>query len=257
MHTACRYGHAGATRILLSAKCDALRVNLNGDSPLHIACAMGRRKLTRILFEVGGTSSLKLKNAQGETARDIALRKKLTEIVDFLNSPPPKSSSAVVAHELDEKLLKGDRDRSSSSSRYNKKKGNDSGGDKDKLKKKTKIVANVPESDGVNPKNWSPYGCHYFPDPRTFPSPKLETLPKEPLSSGEQYFLDLAGNIRKGPVGVGNTCYCGPFFRHIEQRISQNKKSFKKYVQKATVKLDSKVQALALQTDDKIEQIAR
>ncbi len=50
----------------------------------------------------------------------------------------------------------------------------------------------------MNPKNWSPYGCHYFPDPRSFPSPKLETLPKEPLGTGEQYFLDLAGNIRKG-----------------------------------------------------------
>lgn len=60
-----------------------------------------------------------------------------------------------------------------------------------------------------------------------------------------------------GPVGVGNTCYCGPFFRHIEERISRNKKSIKKYVHKATEKLDSKVQALALKTDGQIERITK
>lgn len=58
-------------------------------------------------------------------------------------------------------------------------------------------------------------------------------------------------------MGVGNTCYCGPFFRHIEERISRNKKSIKKYVHKATEKLDSKVQALALKTDDQIERITK
>lgn len=203
---------------------------------------MGRRKLTRILLEAGGPIGLTLRNAQNETPHEIAIRKNLKEITDILNTPLPIDES-----------LKRDRERSSSSSRHHKKEHND----KQKTKKKVNDSGNVPETKDANPKNWSPYGCHYFPDPRTFPSPKLETLPKEPLSNGEQYYLDLAGNIRKGPIGVGNTCYCGPFFRHIEQRISQNRKSFKKYVHKATEKLDSKVQALALQTDDKIEQIAR
>lgn len=46
-------------------------------------------------------------------------------------------------------------------------------------------------------KNWSPYGCHYYPDPKAFPAPKLDSLPPEPLRKGEQYFLDLAGNICK------------------------------------------------------------
>lgn len=46
-------------------------------------------------------------------------------------------------------------------------------------------------------KNWSPYGCHYYPDSKAFPSPNLDSLPNEPLLKGEQYFLDLAGNIRK------------------------------------------------------------
>lgn len=44
---------------------------------------------------------------------------------------------------------------------------------------------------------WSPYGCHYYPDCTEFPEPKLDSLPSEPLKKGEQYYVDLAGNIRK------------------------------------------------------------
>jgi len=50
---------------------------------------------------------------------------------------------------------------------------------------------------GKNSKQWSPYGCHYYPETSTFPQPNLDSLPKEPLKRGEQYFLDLAGNICK------------------------------------------------------------
>lgn len=204
--------------------------------------------------------SLIVKNAQGETARDIAHRKNLIEIIDILNATKIQAEQQTpFAIDTVDKATRRARDFSKKDVHQKKDSGGGGGGDggddKTKTKRKSKHLASVPEAQP--PKNWSPYGCHYFPDPRTFPSPKLETLPKEPLGTGEQYYLDLAGNIRKGPVGVGNTCYCGPFFRHIEQRISQNKKSFKKYVQKATGRLDSKVQALALQTEDKIEQIAR
>ena len=45
--------------------------------------------------------------------------------------------------------------------------------------------------------NWSPYGCHYYPDPTEFPEPNPSSLPDDPLGKGEQYFLDLAGNIKK------------------------------------------------------------
>ncbi len=58
--------------------------------------------------------------------------------------------------------------------------------------------------------HWSPYGCHYYPDPGEFPDPDPSTLPEEPLRPGEQYYLDLSGKIRKGPVGSGYTCYCAP-----------------------------------------------
>ncbi|KXJ75134.1 hypothetical protein RP20_CCG012289 [Aedes albopictus] len=246
LHTACRYGHAGAIRILLSAKCDFERINLNGDTALHIACAMGRRKLTRILLEAGCKQDTK--NAQDETPRDIAIRKNLIEILNILNTPVQISSRHA-------------RERSSSSSHRkvrDGKSGERSRSKEDrKSRDKSRGRSGYDQRYDVDPQHWSPYGCHYFPDPRNFPSPKLETLPKEPLATGEQYFLDLAGNIRKGPVGVGNTCYCAPFFKHLEQRMNQNRKSIRKYVHRATEKLDSRMTALAMKTDDQIEELTK
>ncbi|BFG04103.1 uncharacterized protein DMAD_03146 [Drosophila madeirensis] len=219
LHTACRYGHAGVTRILLSALCDPNKTNLNGDTALHITCAMGRRKLTRILLEAD--ARLGIKNAQGDCPMHIAIRKNYREIIEILNTPKKIRNRK----EKPKEGSKSDKDR-----------------DRDVVDK------------GIN---WSPYGCHYFPDPRAFPSPKLETLPKEPLKPGEQYFLDLAGHIHKGPVSVGNTCYCGPFFRHIENKLNCNRKSLKKYVNKTKERLGHKVQALAIKTNDQIEQLTR
>ncbi|KAH8299485.1 hypothetical protein KR044_001792, partial [Drosophila immigrans] len=221
LHTACRYGHAGVTRILLSALCDPNKTNLNGDTALHITCAMGRRKLTRILLEAD--ARLSVKNAQGDTPQSIAMRKNYREILEILNTPKRIRNRKEKPKETDKAAPAQEKDR-----------------------------------DCVDKAiNWSPYGCHYFPDPRSFPSPKLETLPKEPLKQGEQYFLDLAGHIHKGPVSVGNTCYCGPFFRHIENKLNCNRKSLKKYVHKTKERLGHKVQALAIKTNDQIEQLTR
>ncbi|XP_063708880.1 ankyrin repeat domain-containing protein 12 [Culicoides brevitarsis] len=240
LHTACRYGHAGAVRILLSAKCDPQRVNLNGDTPLHIACAMGRRKLTRILLEGGCDKSII--NAQGESARDIAVRKKLKELVSIIDKTSINLSPENKNHS---------RDRSSSSSRNIK--SSTKNGTKDKSKRKSHDQVDHHGKKLPDPRHWSPYGCHYSPDPKCFPSPKLETLPKDPLNKGEQYYLDLAGNIRKGPVGVGTSCYCAPFFRHLEHRLSKNKNNLKKYVKK----VDNKIDALAIKTDDQIGELTK
>lgn len=202
---------------------------------------MGRRKLTKILLESG--SLIDERNAQEETVHDIAVRKNLTEILYILDTPLEK--------------IRRDRERSFSSSKMDRKDGESKGKTDGPVKSPRDKSNEKKKSDKIDVSNWSPYGCHYFPDPRDFPSMKLETLPDEPLSKGEQYYLDLAGNIKKGPVGIGNTCYCAPFFRHLEDRISKNKKSIRKYVDRATEKLDNKVAALALKTDDQIEVLTR
>ena len=57
-----------------------------------------------------------------------------------------------------------------------------------------------------------------------FPLPRMNTLPDDPLRAGEQYFFDLAGNIKKGPVTKPGACYCGPAFEKFEKKL-QNKKT--------------------------------
>ncbi|CAD7012377.1 unnamed protein product [Ceratitis capitata] len=224
LHTACRYGHAGAARILISAFCDVNKKNLNGDTPLHITSAMGRHKLSRILLEA--ECEINIRNSQSETPRDIAIRKGFGKILDILDNP----------HRIRNKKSKPGTCE----------------------EEKTKAPAGPCTSKAhSNEVSWSPYGCHYFPDMRAFPSPKLETLPKEPLKRGEQYYLDLAGHIRKGPIGIGNICYCGPFFKHIEDKINSNKRHLRKYVHNAKEHLDDKVQALAARTNHQIEKLTR
>lgn len=106
-------------------------------------------------------------------------------------------------------------------------------------------------------RQWSPYGCHYYPDPEAFPQPRLDSLPADPLGRGEQYYLDLAGNIRKGPVGVGYTCYCAPFFRHMEAKLERDKAELKAHIDQAHEKLDLKVANLERRTRGQISELTR
>ncbi|KAI5634912.1 ankyrin repeats (3 copies) domain-containing protein [Phthorimaea operculella] len=238
LHTAARYGHAGVTRILISAQCRVSEQNKNGDTALHIAAAMGRRKLTRILLEAGCDKSIR--NQQGETARDIATRKGLEEIIAILNTPVAKQPKK-----------KEKRDKSKERTIDEP----DTAKPKDKSKEKKK--KNVTFEQTTPQVAWSPYGCHYYPDPKYFPKPKLSSLPTEPLKKGEQYYLDLAGNIKKGPIGAGYTCYCAPFFKHMEDKLNEDKKDLKKHIDKAHDKLDQKVTDLEMKTQGQISELTR
>ncbi|XP_054267735.1 ankyrin repeat domain-containing protein 6-like isoform X1 [Macrosteles quadrilineatus] len=233
LHTSARYGHAGVTRILISAHCRVSDQNKNGDTALHIAAAMGRRKMTRILLEAGCDKSLR--NKQQETAKDIATRKDLNEILNILNNTKRSSSKK-----------KEEQDKTDGSKQKPNRK------DKRKQKSDQKV-----HFEKLPSKNWSPYGCHYYPDSKAFPPPKLDSLPNEPLHKGEQYFLDLAGNIRKGPVGVGYTCYCAPFFQHMEARMERDKEELKKHITSAEKRIDKKVQNLERQTEVRISQLRK
>ncbi|XP_044739084.1 uncharacterized protein LOC123300563 [Chrysoperla carnea] len=241
LHTSARYGHAGVTRILISAQCRVSDQNKNDDTALHIAAAMGRRKLTRILLEAGCDKHLR--NKQGETAKDIATRKDLNEIIHIINTT--KSLVKKKSSTTDKKSSRNKNDVTDGS-RCTKDKHH-----KDKKSSKSKV-----RFESLN-KHWSPYGCHYYPDPKSFPKPKLDTLPIEPLRKGEQYYLDLAGNICKGPIGVGYTCYCAPFFKHMEERLDRDKQELKAHIDKAHERLDHKVTNLELKTQGQISELTR
>lgn len=276
LHTSARYGHAGVTRILISANCRVSDQNKNGDTALHIAAAMGRRKLTRILLEAGCDRTLK--NKQNETAHDIAARKDLVEILALLSGATPptggtrgrsssgggggKAGAAGAGSKGDKKREKNESGTSSkdSSGRHkDKKKHKNEHASQHKVhfEKGTLGTAGGGGTGGANGRHWSPYGCHYFPDPRAFPQPNLDSLPHEPLKRGEQYYLDLAGNIRKGPVGVGYTCYCAPFFRHMEARLDRDKQELKQHIDQAHQRLDQKVSSLERRTQGRLTELTR
>ncbi|XP_046406060.1 ankyrin repeat domain-containing protein 6 [Ischnura elegans] len=268
LHTSARYGHAGVTRILISAQCSVSDQNKNGDTALHIAAAMGRKKLTRILLEAGCDKSLR--NKQNETARDIATRKDLKEILAILNTPPvvlkaqsenkkkeaAAGKSSKGGRRFDEVDKGHDRERNE---RKREKNGSGTSSKesnchrKDKKHKNTHKVHFEKSCVRGRGKQWSPYGCHYYPDPEAFPAPNLDSLPDEPLQKGEQYFLDLAGNICKGPVGVGYTCYCAPFFRNVEARLERDKQELKEHIDRAHERLDRKVTSLEQRLSHTVE----
>ncbi|RWS13798.1 ankyrin repeat domain-containing protein 6-like protein, partial [Dinothrombium tinctorium] len=238
LHTAARYGHAGVVRILISAFCNINDVNKNGDSSLHISSAMGRRKLTKILLEHGCDPALK--NKQGETAMDIALRKSFKEVQDILANPPP-----LVDRESCSKSNKRGKESSLGSKDSSTKL-------KERHKKKSKSGKNVHFFGTTNYPHNSPYGCPLYPDMTDFPKPKLDSLPPEPLRKGEQYFVDLAGNIRKGPVGKSFNCYCVPIFKKVERKMEKDKEELKEHIHHCHDNLNEKITSLEQKTSDQL-----
>ncbi|XP_048507375.1 uncharacterized protein LOC105688466 isoform X3 [Athalia rosae] len=270
LHTSARYGHAGVTRILISALCRVSDQNKNGDTALHIAAAMGRRKLTRILLEAGCDRTLR--NKQAETAKDIARRKNLSEILDIICKARSRSRAQAKGKDEESKDDKSmdrgftdkidSRQKSGKGNKKREKTGSGTSGSRDGNSKKEKKKLKGGKQHKVRfekavGKQWSPYGCHYYPDPEAFPQPRLDSLPSDPLARGEQYYLDLAGNIRKGPVGVGYTCYCAPFFRHMEAKLERDKAELKAHIDQAHERLDLKVTNLERRTRGQISELTR
>jgi len=84
-------------------------------------------------------------------------------------------------------------------------------------------------------------------------------LPEEPLHAGEQYYLDLAGNIRKGPVGVGYTCYCAPFFKELEARLDHNTKKLKRQICRTEDNINRRLCSVEKQlkrSNEKLQQVS-
>ncbi|KAL3273594.1 hypothetical protein HHI36_015026 [Cryptolaemus montrouzieri] len=224
LHLCCQNGHNQSCRELLLAGCDVDVKNHYGDTSLHTAARYGHAGVTRIL--ISAQCKVSEQNKNGDTSLHIAAamgRRKLTRILleagcdkRIRNKQNETARDIAIRKDLHEILNILDE-----TMRFETKEGEDT-------------------LDLIKGRHWSPYGCHYYPDPEAFPSPRLDSLPQEPLKKGEQYYLDLAGNIRKGPVGVGYTCYCAPLFRHLEAKIDKDKRE----LQKAQLKLGQRVAGL-------------
>lgn len=96
----------------------------------------------------------------------------------------------------------------------------------------------------------SPYGCPRSPDLREFPKLKIDSLPTDPLKRGEQYYVDLAGNIKKGPVNRVSACSCKPLFEKVEQKMDVDKQELKEHIDCKSEHLKEKIGVLEKKTVD-------
>jgi hypothetical protein len=61
----------------------------------------------------------------------------------------------------------------------------------------------------------------------------------------------------QGPIGVGYTCYCAPFFKHMEARLDRDKQELKEHIDAAHARLDEKVSSLERRTHGRLEELSR
>jgi len=90
------------------------------------------------------------------------------------------------------------------------------------------------------------------PDVQDFPKPKIDSLPSEPLKPGEQYFIDLAGNIHKGPVSKTFNCYCVPLINKVEKKMEIDKKEIKEHIDTCHDHLNEKIVSLEKKTSHQL-----
>lgn len=58
-------------------------------------------------------------------------------------------------------------------------------------------------------------------------------------------------------MGVGYTCYCAPFFRHMEERLERDKRELKAHIDAAQGRLNRKVTSLEATTRGQLAELAR
>ena len=78
LHRACAHGHASVVRIV-GKYASVLATDKNGDTPLHIAAAIGHKECVEALLQLD--APIMLRNAAGKTALHLALKRGRTSIV--------------------------------------------------------------------------------------------------------------------------------------------------------------------------------
>jgi len=70
-------------------------------------------------------------------------------------------------------------------------------------------------------------------------------------------YQNIYNSLFQGPVGVGYTCYCAPFFRHMEARLDKDKQELKEHIDQAHQRLDQKVSNLERRTQGQLSELTR
>nr|AHY88471.1 div [Terebratalia transversa] len=276
LHTGSRYGHAGVVRILMSTQCRVNEQNKNGDTALHIAAALRRKKICKLLCESG--IDFNIRNKQNETAIDVARRKEHPEIGLLITSQPKTKQHHHGHHrkprrefdELGRKTPDLDRmspapERKSSMDRRTPDPGGtgDGGEKKEKkvlffFKKKEKKVKGPPPKTEAQ--------LRYEEEQRKRQA-RLEEKHRQKVrqgffshyvpKQGTQYFRDLAGNIRQGPVGYTPLCQCTPALRSLEHKVDTDNENLYAHIDATRDILGQKIDQLGARTSHQIHDLDR
>lgn len=242
LHTAARYGHAGVTRILISARCRLNEQNKNGDTALHISSALKRKKIAKLLVEAG--IDINIINKQDETAIDVARRKDHPEVIMTITSllktkaqihPSPKIVNfSEIPVDIDGPVVVPDEDAPLKTDKSEK-------GSKffSFLKKKKKDKDKpAPVGSQVHPTASRPAVQGFF----------SQYIPK----TGQQYYRDLAGNIKQGPVGYTPICQCMPALEQLEKRVDKDKEHIYEHIDASHQILKNRMDQLDRRTTQQI-----
>ncbi|XP_021375746.1 uncharacterized protein LOC110464713 isoform X1 [Mizuhopecten yessoensis] len=246
IHTAARYGHAGVTRILISARCCLNLQNKNGDTALHIAAALKRRKIAKLLVEAG--IDLYIKNKQTETATDVARRKEHPEIIliitSFSRSKTPKSQKEVNFKDMPVNVMDGpvvvpDEDAPIKTDKSSKEKSKffffkKKKKDKDKMDDGKTGTRQGQQMTQAEKDKVQGFFSQYIPRP------------------GSQYYRDLAGNIKQGPIGYTPLCQCGPALHKLEQHVNTNSDNIYEHIDASNQVLHQRLEQLDKRTAQQV-----
>lgn len=163
---------------------------------MHLSCNIGQRKLVKILIEAG--ADFKIKNKQLETPLDIAVKKQRKELIDIFSgksagatngthTKQTKNGSIIPHPTLSRDRRKKIRERLQASRDY--------GSNWQLLFQDWAPFGWVNPTPGTNTNSKCP---HLYPT-QTGYNPKVTSTTNglQTLGKGEQYFVDLAGNVHK------------------------------------------------------------
>ncbi|XP_074657017.1 uncharacterized protein LOC141910195 isoform X2 [Tubulanus polymorphus] len=268
LHTAARYGHAGVSRILISARCRINEQNKNGDTALHIAAALKRRKITKIICEAGVDKNIC--NKQNESAIDVARRKGHLEVIRIIQTqssmPKPlrqrrgltKCESSDFSNSEKEDRAPGEKRSLWSFGRKKKKKK-----EKEKVHVPTNpatrpvgILKNSPRQESlVHAPHCEMSPCHIhqpqyqqnlqaidsFHPLGPMPEAQLGFFNQYVPRPGVQYYKDLAGNIKQGPVGFAPVCQCMPSLQRLEERVETENHNLYDHIDSSQQRINKRI----------------
>lgn len=251
LHTAARYGHAGVTRIFISARCALNEQNKNGDTPLHIAAALKRRKITKLLVEAGIDPYIR--NKQNETAVDVAQRKEYPEIVHLIATHSKRKSYCQpmvnVSMERPTVTFEGKKLPTPSETKPAKEKRFFFF----KRKKKNKAIPSQPEVTSNIPVQTVRNTQRQIGKTQPVQGFFNKYVPKE----GVQYYRDLAGNIKQGPIGYTPICQCIPVVKRLERNLDETCENIYEHIDASHQILQNRINQLDKRTAQQVSAIDR